>query len=169
MFVMASSKRVGRYELGRTLGEGTFAKVKFATDVETQTHYAVKVFNRERMSRELQRQIKEEIAIIKHVRHPNVVNLREVLASRTHVYVVLELVTGGELFDKVVTAGKLEEKHARVYFQQLIDGVAYCHERHVCHRDLKVRAKVWGGGPVRWYLKVCAAVPPVDVCFHPRV
>ena len=68
-------------------------------------HYAIKAFNRQHMSSELQRQIKEEIAIIKHVRHPNVVNLVEVLASKTHVYVVLELVTGGELFDKVVAAG----------------------------------------------------------------
>jgi len=159
-----ASKRVGRYELGRTLGEGTFAKVKFATDVESQTHYAVKVFNRDEMSRELQRQIKEEIAIIKHVRHPNVVNLREVLASRTHVYVVLELVTGGELFDKVATAGKLEEKHARVYFQQLIDGVAYCHERRVCHRDLKVRV----ANTLALRLRTCVPRRPSD-CFVPLV
>jgi len=99
-------------------------QVKFATDVETQTHYAVKIFSREKMSRDLQREIKEEIAIIKHVRHPHVVNLCEarlacvlralrplrhhasqVLASKTHVYIVLELVTGGELFDRIVTSG----------------------------------------------------------------
>ncbi len=68
-------------------------------------HYAIKIFSRENLSRELQRQIKEEIAIIKHVRHPHVVNLCEVLASKTHVYIVLELVTGGELFDRIVTSG----------------------------------------------------------------
>ncbi len=80
--------------------------MKFATDTETQTHYAIKVFSREQMaSRDLQTQIKKEIAIMKHVRHPNVVNLREVLASKTHVYIVLELVTGGELFDRIVTSG----------------------------------------------------------------
>jgi hypothetical protein len=81
-------------------------QVKFATDTETQTHCAIKVFSREQMaSRDLQTQIKKEIAIMKHVRHPNVVNLREVLASKTHVYIVLELVTGGELFDRIVTSG----------------------------------------------------------------
>ena len=74
--------------------------------METQTHYAIKIFSREQMaSRELQQQVKKEIAIMKHVRHPNVVNLREVLASKTHVYIVLELVTGGELFDRIVTSG----------------------------------------------------------------
>lgn len=71
------------------------------------------------------------------MRHPNVVNLREVLASKTHVYMVLELVTGGELFDRIATSGRMEESVARVYFQQLVDGVSYCHERGVCHRDLK--------------------------------
>jgi len=133
-----STKRVGRYELGQTLGEGTFAKVKMAVDMDTAVRYAVKVFNREQVAAaNLQAQIKREIAVMKHVRHPHVVNVHEVLASRTHVYIVLELVTGGELFDRIATSGRLEERLARVYFQQLADGVAYCHERGVCHRDLK--------------------------------
>ena len=100
-----STRTVGHYLLGRTLGEGTFAKVKLAKDTETQTLYAMKIFSRADMSAELQRKVKEEIAIMKHVKHPNVVNLHEVLASKTHVYIVLELVTGGELFDRIVTSG----------------------------------------------------------------
>ena len=63
----------------------------------------------------------------------------QVLASRTKIYMVMELVEGGELFDTIIHRGKLEEGQARKYFQQLIDAVDYCHSRGVCHRDLKVR------------------------------
>jgi hypothetical protein len=80
--------------------------VKYATDVETQVHYAIKMFSREAVaSPQLAASIKREIAVMKHVRHPNIVSLREVLASKTHIFIVLELVTGGELFDRIVTSG----------------------------------------------------------------
>lgn len=62
---------VGHYELGRTLGEGTFAKVKLAKDTNTQTLYAMKVFSRSEMTGELLAKIKDEVSILKHVRHPN--------------------------------------------------------------------------------------------------
>eukprot|EP00741_Cyanophora_paradoxa_P008700 tig00001371_g8422.t1 len=74
---------------------------------------------------------------MKLVRHKHVVGLREVLASRTKIFIVLELVTGGELFDKIVAQGRLDEQTARSYFQQLVSGVEYCHKQGVCHRDLK--------------------------------
>ena len=80
--------------------------MKYATDVETQVHYAIKMFSREAVaSPQLAASIKREIAVMKHVRHPNIVSLREVLASKTHIFIVLELVTGGELFDRIVTSG----------------------------------------------------------------
>jgi 5'-AMP-activated protein kinase catalytic alpha subunit len=82
-------------------------------------------------------QIKREISIMKLVRHPYVVRLHEVLASRTKIYIILEFITGGELFDKIVHHGRLSEAEARRYFQQLIDGVDYCHSKGVYHRDLK--------------------------------
>jgi len=74
---------------------------------------------------------------MKLVRHPHVVQLKEVLASRSKIFIVLELVTGGELFDKIVADGRFKEKTARFYFQQLCVGTAYCHLQGVCHRDLK--------------------------------
>jgi serine/threonine protein kinase len=74
---------------------------------------------------------------MKMVRHVHVVSLKEVLASRTKIFIVLELVTGGELFDKIVAEGKFNETTARKYFQQLVAGTAYCHKQGVCHRDLK--------------------------------
>lgn len=82
-------------------------------------------------------QIKREISIMKMVRNPHVVLLKEVLACRTKIFIVLELVTGGELFDKIVSEGRFDEKTARFYFKQLVNGVSYCHGQGVCHRDLK--------------------------------
>ncbi|KAK4768336.1 hypothetical protein SAY87_003477 [Trapa incisa] len=130
--------RVGKYELGRTLGEGTFAKVKFARNVETGEDVAIKILDKEKvLKHKMIGQIKREISTMKLVRHPNVIRMYEVMASKTKIYIVLELVTGGELFDKIASKGRLKEDEARKYFQQLINAVDYCHSRGVYHRDLK--------------------------------
>ncbi|KAG0497198.1 hypothetical protein HPP92_001889 [Vanilla planifolia] len=130
--------RVGRYELGRTLGEGTFAKVKFARNLETGENVAIKILDKEKVLRhKIADQIKREISTMKLIRHPNVVRMFEVMASKTKIYIVLELVTGGELFDKIARQGRFKEDEARKYFQQLINAVDYCHSRGVYHRDLK--------------------------------
>eukprot|EP01018_Ginkgo_biloba_P032981 Gb_25413 [translate_table: standard] len=81
--------------------------------------------------------IKREISTMNLIKHPNVVQLHEVMASKTKIYIVLEFVTGGELFDKIVNHGRLTEDEARRYFQQLINVVDYCHSRGVYHRNLK--------------------------------
>ncbi|KAJ0024358.1 hypothetical protein Pint_08536 [Pistacia integerrima] len=140
-------RKVGKYEVGRTIGEGTFAKVKFAQNTETGESVAMKILDRSTIIKhKMADQIKREISIMKLVRHPNVVRLHEawdmhifiyVLASRTKIYIILEFITGGELFDKIVHHGRLSEAEARQYFQQLIDGVDFCHSKGVYHRDLK--------------------------------
>lgn len=131
-------KKVGKYEIHKTLGEGTFGKVKRALNTETQEWVAIKVLDKEKIQKQnMGSQVKKEISIMKLVRHPHVVQLKEVLASRTKIFIVLELVTGGELFDKIVTVGRFKEKTARFYFQQLVVGTQYCHSKGVCHRDLK--------------------------------
>lgn len=80
--------------------------------------------------------IKREISILRRVRHPNIVKLFEVMATKTKIFFVMEYVRGGELFNKVAK-GRLKEDAARKYFQQLISAVGFCHARGVYHRDLK--------------------------------
>ncbi|PWA67429.1 protein kinase domain-containing protein [Artemisia annua] len=132
------TKKVGKYEVGRTIGEGAFAKVKFAKNTETGESVAIKVLAKSTiLKHKMVDQIKREISITKIMRHPNIVRLYEVLSSHAKIYIILEFINGGELFDKIVNKGKLSERSARSYFQQLIDAIAYCHGKGVYHRDLK--------------------------------
>ncbi|XP_054807599.1 CBL-interacting serine/threonine-protein kinase 1 [Prosopis cineraria] len=131
--------RLGKYELGRTLGEGNFGKVKLARNTDSGLPFAVKILEKRKIiDLNITNQIKREIATLKLLKHPNVVRLHEVLASKTKIYMVLECVTGGELFDRIASKGKLPEAEGRKLFQQLIDGVSYCHDKGVFHRDLKL-------------------------------
>ncbi|KAD4982461.1 hypothetical protein R6Q59_002070 [Mikania micrantha] len=126
-----------RYELGKLLGQGTFAKVYHARNIKTGKSVAVKMIDKEKvMQNGLIDQIKREISVMKLVRHPNVVQLYEVMASKTKIYFAIEYVKGGELFNKIAK-GRLKEDAARKYFQQLVAAVDFCHSRGVYHRDLK--------------------------------
>eukprot|EP00252_Welwitschia_mirabilis_P017578 TRINITY_DN3892_c0_g1_i12.p1 TRINITY_DN3892_c0_g1~~TRINITY_DN3892_c0_g1_i12.p1 ORF type:complete len:222 (-),score=32.08 TRINITY_DN3892_c0_g1_i12:1312-1977(-) len=130
--------RVGKYELGRCLGEGTYAKVKAARNVFTGERFAVKIIDKKMIFKNnLMNQVKREITTMKLVRHPNIVHLYEVLASKRRVYLIMEYVAGGELSDRLDDVEKLSEGEARKYFHQLINAVDYCHSRNVYHRDLK--------------------------------
>ncbi|XP_059299710.1 CBL-interacting serine/threonine-protein kinase 25-like [Lycium ferocissimum] len=127
----------GKYEMGRLLGQGTFAKVFYGRHIITSDSVAIKVINKDHVKREgMMEQIIREISIMRLVRHPNIVELKEVMATKQKIFVVMEYVKGGELFAKVAN-GKLKEDVARKYFQQLISAVDFCHSRGVYHRDLK--------------------------------
>mmetsp|Transcript_22196 Transcript_22196/g.45364 ORF Transcript_22196/g.45364 Transcript_22196/m.45364 type:complete len:236 (-) Transcript_22196:65-772(-) len=131
-------KRVGNYELCETLGEGTFGKVRRAIHVITQKEYAVKCLEKQQVEKHnMGKQLKREISAMRMIKHPRIVEFHEVLASKNKVYLVLELVTGGELFELLVKERGFDESKARKLFQQLVDGVKCCHEKGICHRDLK--------------------------------
>ncbi|XP_052187419.1 CBL-interacting protein kinase 2-like [Diospyros lotus] len=126
-----------RYELGRLLGEGTFAKVYHSKCTKTGQCVAIKVIDKEKVLRVgIIDQIKREISVMRLLRHPNIVQLYEVMATKTKIYFVLEYAKGGELFNKVAKR-KLKENVARKYFQQLVNAVDFCHSRGIYHRDLK--------------------------------
>ncbi|GMY10457.1 CBL-interacting serine/threonine-protein kinase 10-like [Fagus crenata] len=126
-----------KYELGRLLGQGTFAKVYYARSISTNQSVAIKVIDKEKILKvALMDQIKREISVMKLVKHPNIIHLFEVMATKTKIYFVMEYAKGGELFNKVAK-GKLKEDVARRYFQQLINAVDFCHSRGVYHRDIK--------------------------------
>ncbi|GJN31406.1 hypothetical protein PR202_gb19801 [Eleusine coracana subsp. coracana] len=126
-----------KYEMGKLLGQGSFAKVYHARDVNTTQSVAIKVIDKEKILKcGLMDQINREISVMKLVRHPNIVQMHEVMATKTKIYFVLEYVKGGELFNKV-QRGRLKEDAARKYFQQLISAIDFCHSRGVFHRDLK--------------------------------
>ncbi|XP_027359648.1 CBL-interacting serine/threonine-protein kinase 6-like isoform X2 [Abrus precatorius] len=127
----------GKYELGRLLGHGTFAKVYHARNLKTGRSVAMKVVGKEKVMKVgMMEQIKREISAMNMVKHPNIVQLHEVMASKSKIYIAMELVRGGELFNKIAR-GRLREEVARLYFQQLISAVDFCHSRGVFHRDLK--------------------------------
>ncbi|XP_066399426.1 putative CBL-interacting protein kinase 27 [Miscanthus floridulus] len=139
--VAADGKSVllGRYELGRVLGHGNFGRVHAARDLRTGRGVAVKVVAKDKLERAgMAEQIKREIAVMKMVSHPNIVELHEVMATRSKIYLALELVRGGELFSRITRVGRVREDVARRYFRQLVSAVDFCHGRGVFHRDLKL-------------------------------
>ncbi|KAK6121714.1 hypothetical protein DH2020_044542 [Rehmannia glutinosa] len=113
-----------RYELGRLLGQGTFAKVYYARGVQTGQSVAIKVIDKEKITRVgIINQIKREISVMRLVRHPYIIHLYEVMATKTKIYFVMEYAKGGELFNKVAK-GKLKEDVARKYFQHFDFGLS---------------------------------------------
>ncbi|KAF0916581.1 hypothetical protein E2562_007656 [Oryza meyeriana var. granulata] len=128
-----------RYELGRLLGKGTFGKVHYARNLQSNQCVAIKMMDKQQVLKVgLSEQIRREITTMRLVAHKNIVQLHEVMATKNKIYFVMEYVKGGELFEKVEKRGKLTEGVAHKYFQQLISAVDYCHSRGVYHRDLKL-------------------------------
>uniref|UniRef100_A0A8C5FYA6 Serine/threonine-protein kinase BRSK2-like n=1 Tax=Gouania willdenowi TaxID=441366 RepID=A0A8C5FYA6_GOUWI len=128
---------VGPYRLEKTLGKGQTGLVKLGVHCVTCQKVAVKIVNREKLSESVLMKVEREIAILKLIEHPHVLKLHDVYENKKYLYLVLEHVSGGELFDYLVKKGRLTPKEARKFFRQIISALDFCHSHSICHRDLK--------------------------------
>ncbi|KAF7638146.1 Non-specific serine/threonine protein kinase [Meloidogyne graminicola] len=130
--------KIGNYILKETLGVGTFGKVKVGIHEATGYKVAVKILNRQKiMTLDVVGKIRREIQNLSLFRHPHIIKLYQVISTPTDIFMIMEYVSGGELFDYIVKHGRLRTNEARRFFQQIISGVDYCHRHMVVHRDLK--------------------------------
>lgn len=131
------AQQIGAYDVVRTLGEGSFGKVKLATHRFTKQEVALKIISRKKLiSRDMAGRVEREIQYLQLLRHPHIIKLYTVITSPTDIIMVLEY-AGGELFDYLVKHGKMAETKARRFFQQIVCAVEYCHRHKIVHRDLK--------------------------------
>ncbi|KAJ5952896.1 uncharacterized protein N7479_011309 [Penicillium vulpinum] len=151
---------VGPWQLGRTLGKGATGRVRLAKHAVTGHTAAIKIVSKKSAAmvqsesiaamdrnmgkfptnsatRQMPCGIEREVVIMKLIEHPNVISLYDVWENRGELYLVLEHVEGGELFDYVSNNGPLPEEEAVRLFRQIIAALGYCHRFNICHRDLK--------------------------------
>ncbi|XP_034106130.1 serine/threonine-protein kinase BRSK1 isoform X1 [Drosophila nasuta] len=128
---------VGPYRLEKTLGKGQTGLVKLGVHCVIGKKVAIKIINREKLSESVLMKVEREIAIMKLIDHPHVLGLSDVYENKKYLYLILEHVSGGELFDYLVKKGRLTPKEARKFFRQIISALDFCHSHSICHRDLK--------------------------------
>ncbi|KAJ5797455.1 uncharacterized protein N7503_006751 [Penicillium pulvis] len=130
-------QRLDQYQTVRILGEGSFGKVKLAIHQPSGRQVALKIISRRKLlSRDMVGRVEREIQYLQLLRHPHIIKLYTVIATKTDIVMVLEYAER-ELFDYLVRKGKCNDDEARKFFQQIICAVEYCHRHKIVHRDLK--------------------------------
>ncbi|KAJ3185440.1 hypothetical protein HDU87_000061 [Geranomyces variabilis] len=129
---------IGNYDYVRTIGEGSFAKVKLAVHRLTDEKVAIKVIDKDSLPDTYSlTHLHREAQIMRMLDHPNIVQLIEVMETKRELHLVLEYASGGEVLDYIVAHQRLKEPEARKFFHEVVSALKYCHERNIVHRDLK--------------------------------
>ncbi|XP_031428914.1 serine/threonine-protein kinase DCLK1-like isoform X3 [Clupea harengus] len=125
-----------RYKVGKTIGDGNFAVVRECVERSTGREYALKIINKGKC-RGKEHMIQNEVAILRRVKHPNVVLLIEEMDTYSELYLVMELVKGGDLFDAITSSNKYTERDASGMLFNLASAIKYLHVLNIVHRDIK--------------------------------
>ncbi|KAM5146622.1 calcium/calmodulin-dependent protein kinase type 1B [Mantella aurantiaca] len=124
------------FNIKEKLGAGAFSEVVLAQEKDSERLVALKCIQKKAL-RGKEAVVENEIAVLKKIDHKNIVALEDIYESPSHLYLAMELVTGGELFDRIIERGYYTEKDASQLIQQVLDAVQYLHNMGIVHRDLK--------------------------------
>jgi len=125
-----------RYEIGKTIGDGNFAVVREARLRNTESEFAMKIIDKSKLKGK-EEMIENEVAIMKHCHHPNIVRLIEEFETTDELYLVLEYIKGGDLFDAITESVKFTERDAANMVADLCEALSFLHGKNIIHRDLK--------------------------------
>jgi len=126
-----------KYEVKGELGRGAFSVVKMGINKKTGEKVAIKIIDRNDVGKDYEKNLKMEMDILRRVDHPNIIALHEMIEAGNKLYFVMELVTGGELFDRIVEKGSYSEEDAKVLVRKIVSAIDYLHKQNIAHRDLK--------------------------------
>lgn len=125
------------YNLGEKIGHGKFSDVYVCTEHLTYKKWAVKVITKSKLSTLEQDLLQSEISILRIIKHPGVIKIKEVFDSKKHILIVMELVEGGELFERIIKKKIFSEYAASKIIKQLLESISYLHQLGIVHRDIK--------------------------------
>lgn len=129
--------QIGKYKLLKTIGKGNFARVMLARHMLTNSDVAIKIIDKTQLNPNSLEKLFREVSIMKILSHPNIVKLYEVIETDKTLYLVMEYVNNGEVFEYLVKNGRMKENVARQKFRQIVSAVQYLHSKKIIHRDLK--------------------------------
>ncbi|XP_020822492.1 aurora kinase B isoform X1 [Phascolarctos cinereus] len=130
--------KIDDFEIGRPLGKGKFGNVYLAREKNSQFIVALKVLFKSQMEKEgVEHQLRREIEIQSHLRHPNILRLYNYFHDRSRVYLILEYAPRGELYKELQKSHTFDQQRTATIIEELADALIYCHGKKVIHRDIK--------------------------------